>query len=75
MTEPTPNKLRIALAQLNAAVGDIDGNVARAKEVWGQARDAGADLIVFPELYVNGYPPEDLVLKPAFAAAARLNIS
>lgn len=71
MTEPTPNKLRIALAQLNALVGDIDGNVARAKDAWRQARDAGADLIVFPELYVNGYPPEDLVLKPAFAAASR----
>ncbi len=71
MTEPSPNKLRIALAQLNAVVGDIDGNVARAKDAWRQARDAGADLIVFPELYVNGYPPEDLVLKPAFAAASR----
>ncbi len=71
MTEPTPNKLRIALAQLNAKVGDIEGNVARAKEVWATARDAGADLIVFPELCVTGYPPEDLVLKPAFAAASR----
>ncbi|MFT5509364.1 MAG: NAD+ synthase [Hyphomicrobiaceae bacterium] len=71
MTETTPNKLRIALAQLNASVGDIDGNVARAKDAWQKARDAGADLIVFPELYVNGYPPEDLVLKPAFAAASR----
>ena len=71
MTEATPNKLRIALAQLNAQVGDIDGNCARAKEAWATARDAGADLIVFPELCVTGYPPEDLVLKPAFAAASR----
>ena len=71
MTEPTPDKLRIALAQLNPRVGDIEGNVARAIEVWREARDAGADLIVFPELYITGYPPEDLVLKPAFAAASR----
>lgn len=63
--------MRIALAQLNAGVGDIDGNVARAAQVWAEAKAAGADLVVFPELYVTGYPPEDLVLKPAFAAASR----
>jgi NAD+ synthase len=71
MTDTTPNKMRIALAQLNASVGDIDGNTARALDVWRKARDADADLIVFPELFVNGYPPEDLVLKPAFAEASR----
>lgn len=73
-TEQTTNvktSLRIALAQLNAIVGDIDGNVAHAYAAWQEAKSEAADLIVFPELYINGYPPEDLVLKPAFAAASR----
>ena len=60
--------LRIALAQTSQRVGDLDGNVA-AMLAWRE-RAAGADLIVFPELQVIGYPPEDLVLKPAVVAGA-----
>ncbi len=62
---------KIALAQLNPVVGDITGNIAKARRAHAEAARLGADVIVFPELFVTGYPPEDLVLKPAFAAAAR----
>jgi NAD+ synthase len=71
MSDKAPDRLAIALAQFNAVVGDIDGNKRRAFEAWDQARDKGADLVVFPELFINGYPPEDLVLKPAFVAASK----
>ncbi len=63
--------MKIALAQLNPTVGDIAGNVAKLKSARQSAGQAGADLIVFSELFITGYPPEDLVLKPAFQAAAR----
>jgi NAD+ synthase len=66
-----PDRLRIALAQANSTVGDIAGNVAKIKAMHAQAAKAGADLVVFPELFVTGYPPEDLVLKPSFQTAAR----
>jgi NAD+ synthase len=56
---------RIALAQLNPVMGDIAGNIAMARAARAEAAKAGAGLIVFSELYVVGYPPEDLVLKPA----------
>ncbi len=57
---------RIAMVQMNPVVGDVDGNV-RAMGKWvRQARQAGADLVVFPELTITGYPPEDLVLRPGF---------
>ena len=67
MTAP----LRIALAQLDAVVGDIAGNEARIAELIAQARDAGAQLVCFPELALTGYPPEDLLLKEHFLADAR----
>lgn len=63
-------KLRIVLAQLNPTVGDIAGNLARALDARREAELGGADLIVFSELFLTGYPPEDLVLKPAFQRAA-----
>jgi NAD+ synthase len=63
--------LKIALAQLNPTVGDIAGNVEKVKRAHAEASRKGADLVIFSELFVTGYPPEDLVLKPAFAAAAR----
>ena len=63
--------LRIALAQLNPTVGDIDGNLAKAEAAVRDAGARGADLVVFPELFATGYPPEDLVLKPAVQTAAR----
>jgi NAD+ synthase (glutamine-hydrolysing) len=59
-------RLRVAACQFNPTVGDLDGNVARMFELLGQAEEAGADVAVFPELSVTGYPPEDLVLKPGF---------
>jgi NAD+ synthase (glutamine-hydrolysing) len=62
--------LRIALAQLNAVVGDLDGNRDRILDALSDARGAGADLVVLPELVVTGYPPEDLLLRPGFVRAA-----
>jgi NAD+ synthase len=61
--------LTIALAQLNPTVGAIRANLARAKQACEQAN--GADLVLFPELYLSGYPPEDLVLRPSFVSACR----
>ena len=58
--------LKIALAQVNPTVGDIAGNVELVLKNRRAARATGADLVVFPELVLSGYPPEDLVLKPAF---------
>ena len=63
--------LRIALAQLNPTLGDIAGNVAKLKAARAEATKAGADLVLYPELFICGYPPEDLVRKPAFAMACR----
>ncbi|MDX6669829.1 MAG: hypothetical protein QOI91_192 [Solirubrobacteraceae bacterium] len=63
--------MRIALAQLNATVGDIPGNEARGMEAIARAREAGAQLLAFPELFVTGYPPEDLLLKEHFLRDAR----
>jgi NAD+ synthase len=66
--------LRIAMAQLNQSMGDIKGN-AEAMLAWREkARKGGADLIVYPELQLIGYPPEDLVLKPAVAARAEVEL-
>jgi len=69
MTEPA--SFITTLAQLNPTVGDVAGNADKARVARAKAREAGADLIVFPELFISGYPPEDLVLKPAFQAACR----
>jgi len=63
--------LRIALAQINVTVGDLAGNVRKALAHLSRAREMGADLVVFPELAVTGYPPEDLLLKPSFIEANR----
>jgi len=63
--------LRICMAQLNMSVGDIDGNVEQIIHAATHARDdLQADLIVFPELTITGYPPEDLLLRPGFTMAA-----
>jgi NAD+ synthase (glutamine-hydrolysing) len=66
---PEGEKVRIALAQINPTVGDIDGNAALIAEWIGLAREAGARIVVFPELCLPGYPAEDLYLKPHFAEA------
>ena len=65
------DRLAIALAQLNPVVGDIAGNQQRAREARALAAHDGADVVAYPELFMAGYPPEDLVLKPAFQAACR----
>ena len=58
--------MRLALGQFNPTVGDLSGNVAKMKEMWSRAVDSGADLVLFPELAICGYPPEDLVHKRHF---------
>jgi NAD+ synthase (glutamine-hydrolysing) len=63
--------LRLALAQIDARVGDIDGNAALIRERTAAAREAGAELVLFPELALTGYPPEDLLLKEHFLRRAR----
>ena len=61
---------KMMLAQLNPVVGDIAGNVARAKAAWENGRAAGADMVALTEMFVTGYQTQDLILKPAFVAAA-----
>jgi len=65
------NRLVIALAQIPSIVGDINGNVKRLREARAEAAAFGAGLVIAPELYLSGYSPEDLVLKPAFQEACR----
>jgi NAD+ synthase (glutamine-hydrolysing) len=62
--------MRLALAQMNSVVGDLDGNRRRIEERIAAAREARADLVLLPELVVTGYPPEDLLLRPGFVRAA-----
>src|ERR1700710_1064191 len=71
MTEQTSinQAFRIAVAQLNPTVGDVAGNLAKAREARRDAATERAHLVVFTELFLSGYPPEDLVLKPAFIRA------
>ncbi len=63
--------MRLALAQINSVVGDIDGNAAKVVDWLADARAANVDLVLFPELVVTGYPPEDLLLRPGFIRASR----
>ncbi len=58
--------VRIAVAQVNTTVGDLDGNTAKIIDYIGRATQAGADIVAFPELAITGYPPEDLLLKDGF---------
>src|SRR5881628_101459 len=62
--------MRLALAQMNSVVGDLDGNRDRILARLDKAKRAGADLVLFPELAVTSYPPEDLLLRPGFIRAA-----
>jgi NAD+ synthase len=71
MNERPADRLAIAVAQLNPTVGDISGNLECARKARAAAARDGADLVAFSELFIAGYPPEDLVLKPAFQAACR----
>src|SRR5437773_2203375 len=63
--------MRVALAQINTVVGDLDGNADKIRRRLAEAKDRQADLVVFPELAVTGYPPEDLLLRPSFVQAAQ----
>ena len=63
--------LRIAVAQFNATVGDLTGNIGRIVELAGEAKARGAHLLLTPELAISGYPPEDLLLRPDFYRACR----
>jgi NAD+ synthase (glutamine-hydrolysing) len=63
--------MRIALAQLDVVVGDLDGNVERIVSAVEESKRAAADVVVLPELAVTGYPPEDLLLRPGFIRASR----
>ena len=65
------DRLRIALAQINPTVGDLKGNAELIRRARAEAAGQGADLAVATELCISGYPPEDLVMKPAFVAACR----
>jgi NAD+ synthase (glutamine-hydrolysing) len=67
--------MRIAIAQLNQLVGDLGGNAARIVDAVANARGAGADLVVTPELSLCGYPPEDLLLRPAFLDACQRELA
>ena len=69
------DSLKIALAQINPTVGDIEGNLALIRRRRAEAAALGAELVVTTELSVTGYPPEDLGLKPAFLARTRAAVA
>ncbi len=64
------DRFRLTLCQLNPTVGDLEGNAAKIREVWAQGKDAKADLVAFPEMFITGYNTQDLILKPVFHNAA-----
>jgi len=74
MTDRPTDRLAIAVAQLNPVVGDVAGNLERARKARAEAARERADIVAFSELFIAGYPPEDLVLKPAFQAACRATV-
>ena len=69
------DRFRMTMAQANPTVGELAGNAARARAVWTQGRDAGADMVALPEMFITGYNAQDLVRKPAFHRAAIAAIS
>ena len=64
------DQFKITLAQLNATVGDLKGNADKVMKAWEKARDEQSNIIAFPELFITGYNPQDLILKPAFQKAS-----
>ena len=71
------DRFRLTIGQLNATVGDLPGNAAKARDAWMKAREAGADMLALPEMFITGYQTQDLVLRPAFekqAEAALMNL-
>src|SRR2546428_13623725 len=67
--------MRLALAQINTTVGDLDGNRELIVSRLEEAKAAGAELVLFPELAITGYPPEDLLLRPSFIRAAEESLA
>src|SRR5262249_23544351 len=67
--------LRVGIAQINAVVGDLEGNAQRVLDAYEAAVEEGCDLVVFPELVATSSPPEDLLLRPAFVAAAEETVA
>ncbi|MCH2078496.1 MAG: NAD+ synthase [Rhodobacteraceae bacterium] len=65
---------RLTLAQLNPTVGDLAGNAQKARDAWATAKEARADMVALPEMFITGYQTQDLIMKPAFAAAALAEI-
>ena len=74
MNKVPADRLALAVAQLNPIVGDVSGNLERVRIARAEAARDGADVVAFSELFIAGYPPEDLVLKPAFQAACRSSV-
>jgi len=68
------DRFRLTLAQMNPTVGALAANVDKARQAWAEGREAGADLVALTEMFVSGYNPQDLVLKPAFAADAMAHV-
>ena len=68
------DRFRITLAQLNPTVGDLRGNAAKARAAWEEGKATGADLVALPEMFITGYQAQDLIVKPAFVAAAKAEI-
>ena len=69
------DQFKITLAQLNATVGDLKGNAQKVMTAWEKARDDRSNIIAFPELFITGYNPQDLILKPAFQKASADTVS
>lgn len=69
------DRFRLTIAQLNPTVGDLHGNAQKARQAWEVARDAGADMIALPEMFMTGYQTQDLVLKAAFADQAMAELT
>ncbi len=65
------DRFRLTLAQLNPSVGDVSGNAKAAKKAWQQGVEGGADLVALPEMFIAGYNPQDLIMKPAFIDACQ----
>jgi NAD+ synthase len=66
---------RLSMAQLNPVLGDLAGNADKARAAWATARDAGADMVALPEMFLTGYQPQDLVRKRAFVADAAAHVA
>ena len=67
-------RFRLTLGQMNPTVGDLAGNAALARRVWEEGREAGADMVVLPEMFISGYQTQDLVMKPAFTQDAMAHV-